>query len=188
MSSNSYKLNSATHGAYPGGYPAYSTGSYNSNQHEMTEYNGGGSRHGGPGSGNHYSTGSGSKKQHHHHHYPQHHHQRSGSVSHSAAHYPPVNHGPSVAGGGHLDDEEDEYDRGHWGSKAEFILSCIGYSVSCANSTVTVQISSKLWKLLVLDFLFVLRTGFSCVSLKSGFFVCFSKVSNCGNIIASISS
>ena len=27
--------------------------------------------------------------------------------------------------------EEDEFeDRGHWGSKAEFILSCIGFSVS----------------------------------------------------------
>jgi hypothetical protein len=26
-------------------------------------------------------------------------------------------------------DEDDEYDRGHWGSKAEFILSCIGFSV-----------------------------------------------------------
>ena len=26
--------------------------------------------------------------------------------------------------------EDEELDRGHWGSKAEFILSCIGFSVS----------------------------------------------------------
>ncbi len=26
--------------------------------------------------------------------------------------------------------EEDEEERGHWGSKAEFILSCVGFSVS----------------------------------------------------------
>ena len=25
--------------------------------------------------------------------------------------------------------QEEEYERGHWGSKAEFLLSCIGYSV-----------------------------------------------------------
>ena len=25
--------------------------------------------------------------------------------------------------------DSEDYDRGHWGSKAEFILSCIGYSV-----------------------------------------------------------
>ena len=29
-----------------------------------------------------------------------------------------------------VEDEEEEFDRGHWGSKAEFILSCIGFSVS----------------------------------------------------------
>ena len=30
-----------------------------------------------------------------------------------------------------IEDEEDEFeDRGHWGSKAEFILSCVGFSVS----------------------------------------------------------
>ena len=50
----------------------------------------------------------------------------------------PVNNG--VHNGKHLqnqpstypvEDEEDEFeDRGHWGSKAEFILSCIGFSVS----------------------------------------------------------
>ena len=28
-----------------------------------------------------------------------------------------------------VEDEDDELDRGHWGSKAEFILSCIGFSV-----------------------------------------------------------
>ena len=27
-------------------------------------------------------------------------------------------------------EDDDEIDRGHWGSKAEFILSCVGYSVS----------------------------------------------------------
>ena len=26
--------------------------------------------------------------------------------------------------------EQDEDERGHWGSKAEFILSCVGFSVS----------------------------------------------------------
>lgn len=29
---------------------------------------------------------------------------------------------------------EEEDERGHWGSKAEFILSCVGFSVSEANS------------------------------------------------------
>ena len=29
-----------------------------------------------------------------------------------------------------VEDQQDEFeDRGHWGSKAEFILSCIGFSV-----------------------------------------------------------
>ena len=53
----------------------------------------------------------------------------------------PVNNGNNGAyNGKHLqnqpstypvEDEEDEFeDRGHWGSKAEFILSCIGFSVS----------------------------------------------------------
>jgi len=33
-----------------------------------------------------------------------------------------------------VEDEEDEFeDRGHWGSKAEFILSCIGFSVGIGN-------------------------------------------------------
>jgi len=33
-----------------------------------------------------------------------------------------------------IDDEEDEFeDRGHWGSKAEFILSCVGFSVGIGN-------------------------------------------------------
>jgi len=31
------------------------------------------------------------------------------------------------------DDDDEQYDRGHWGSKAEFILSCIGYSVGIGN-------------------------------------------------------
>ena len=30
-------------------------------------------------------------------------------------------------------DDDEQYDRGHWGSKAEFILSCIGYSVGIGN-------------------------------------------------------
>ena len=29
--------------------------------------------------------------------------------------------------------DSDEYDRGQWGSKAEFILSCVGYSVGIGN-------------------------------------------------------
>merc|ERR1712038_1514573 len=38
-------------------------------------------------------------------------------------------------GGQHpIEDEEDEFeDRGHWGSKAEFILSCVGFSVGIGN-------------------------------------------------------
>ena len=28
-----------------------------------------------------------------------------------------------------VDDPDEEDDRGHWGSKAEFILSCVGFSV-----------------------------------------------------------
>jgi len=32
-----------------------------------------------------------------------------------------------------LSTDSDEYERGHWGSKAEFILSCIGYSVGIGN-------------------------------------------------------
>ena len=28
-----------------------------------------------------------------------------------------------------IEDEDDVEDRGHWGSKAEFILSCVGFSV-----------------------------------------------------------
>merc|ERR1711963_829674 len=33
-----------------------------------------------------------------------------------------------------VEDQQDEFeDRGHWGSKAEFILSCIGFSVGIGN-------------------------------------------------------
>ena len=28
-----------------------------------------------------------------------------------------------------VDDPDEDDDRGHWGSKAEFILSCVGFSV-----------------------------------------------------------
>ena len=28
---------------------------------------------------------------------------------------------------------EEETDRGHWGSRAEFVLSCVGYSVGLGN-------------------------------------------------------
>lgn len=42
--------------------------------------------------------------------------------------YPPKN-GTGTVAGGDLD-EDEEYERGHWGSKAEFILSCVGFSVS----------------------------------------------------------
>ena len=41
--------------------------------------------------------------------------------------------GPMVPTNGHkmsrTEEEDEELDRGHWGSKAEFILSCIGFSV-----------------------------------------------------------
>ena len=42
--------------------------------------------------------------------------------------------GPMVPTNGHKmsrteEEEDEELDRGHWGSKAEFILSCIGFSV-----------------------------------------------------------
>ena len=30
-----------------------------------------------------------------------------------------------------VDNDDDDDERGHWGSKTEFILSCIGFSVSC---------------------------------------------------------
>ena len=33
------------------------------------------------------------------------------------------------------DNDYDEDDRGHWGSKAEFILSCVGFSVMIFSST-----------------------------------------------------
>ena len=66
----------------------------------------------------------------------------------------PVNNG--VHNGKHLqnqpstypvEDEEDEFeDRGHWGSKAEFILSCIGFSVSQ-----TLMISRSLLCVLVIQ-------------------------------------
>lgn len=46
-------------------------------------------------------------------------HNRSASVTQSKAKAPVVD-----------DDDDEDYDRGHWGSKAEFILSCVGYSVS----------------------------------------------------------
>ena len=69
----------------------------------------------------------------------------------------PVNNGNNGAyNGKHLqnqpstypvEDEEDEFeDRGHWGSKAEFILSCIGFSVSQ-----TLMISRSLLCVLVIQ-------------------------------------
>ena len=36
-----------------------------------------------------------------------------------------------------IEDEDEE--RGQWGSKAEFILSCIGFSVSCHNESCTLS-------------------------------------------------
>jgi len=46
--------------------------------------------------------------------------------------------GPMVPTNGHKmsrteEEEDEELDRGHWGSKAEFILSCIGFSVGIGN-------------------------------------------------------
>ena len=67
--------------------------------------------------------------------YPQHSqsysHQRSASVSHSSNGVAPVTNGSNNrASVMAAPDDDDEYDRGHWGSKAEFILSCVGFSVS----------------------------------------------------------
>lgn len=42
----------------------------------------------------------------------------------------PSRNGKSVA---MQEEDEDEFERGHWGSKAEFILSCIGFSVGIGN-------------------------------------------------------
>ena len=66
----------------------------------------------------------------------------SGNMQAAATSVPPYNYpqqgghlqaGPHQQGGSNhrqVEDEEDEYDRGAWGSKAEFILSCVGFSVS----------------------------------------------------------
>ena len=69
--------------------------------------------------------------------YPQHSqsyshsHQRSASVSHGGNGVAPVTNGSNNrASVMAAPDDDDEYDRGHWGSKAEFILSCVGFSVS----------------------------------------------------------
>ena len=66
--------------------------------------------------------------------YPQHSqsysHQRSSSVSHSGNGVAPTNGSNNRASVMAAPDDDDEYDRGHWGSKAEFILSCVGFSVS----------------------------------------------------------
>ena len=39
--------------------------------------------------------------------------------------------------------EDEEIDRGHWGSKAEFILSCVGFSVSLSISYLPIQFIGK---------------------------------------------
>ena len=69
--------------------------------------------------------------------YPHHNHahQRTASVSQS------VNGAALITNGSNnrtsvmaSPEADEEYDRGHWGSKAEFILSCVGFSVSFACS------------------------------------------------------
>merc|ERR1719305_2197270 len=72
--------------------------------------------------------------------YPQHSqsyshsHQRSASVSHGGNGVAPVTNGSNNrASVMAAPDDDDEYDRGHWGSKAEFILSCVGFSVGIGN-------------------------------------------------------
>jgi len=71
----------------------------------------------------------------------------NGKNGHHSARVVPINGNGSYNGkhqaysshtshGGQLpvEDEEDEFeDRGHWGSKAEFILSCVGFSVGIGN-------------------------------------------------------
>ncbi|XP_040580671.1 sodium- and chloride-dependent glycine transporter 1 [Lepeophtheirus salmonis] len=65
--------------------------------------------------------------------HPPHHHPpkevsngKNGHKRDSSVHHPPAPVDP-------IEEEEEEYDRGHWGSKAEFLLSCIGYSVGLGN-------------------------------------------------------
>ncbi|CAM6055082.1 unnamed protein product [Sphagnum tenellum] len=121
--SNSYTVTSP---GYGGGY---SNRAYNG--HEMAEYNhGNNGRNGGKnGTGNqvsatsYTSSNSGFAP----------HHQRSGSVSVNGSLKASNGVSPAAqqqqAAVAHAEEEEDEFDRGHWGSKAEFILSCIGFSV-----------------------------------------------------------
>lgn len=100
--SHSYKVNS---GPYGGG-PAYPSHHYAYSGHEMTEYNRNGNKNGG------YS------------------HSRSGSSVLAGGGGDLGNYKGGTVAAGALDEDDDEYERGHWGSKAEFILSCVGFSVS----------------------------------------------------------
>jgi len=111
---SSYSVNSSGYGS---GYNNYG---YRGSHQEMAEY----TRNG---SGHHQVNG-----------YPQHSqsysHQRSASVSHSGNGVAPVTNGSNNrASVMAAPDDDDEYDRGHWGSKAEFILSCVGFSVGIGN-------------------------------------------------------
>ena len=104
--SNSYKVSSGSYGGYP---------NYAYNGQEMSEYRqGSGINKSGSGNAN-YSGNS---------------HQRNTSVSYNNSGMGVSSNGKnSSAAAAAAIDEDDEYDRGHWGSKAEFILSCIGFSV-----------------------------------------------------------
>ncbi len=105
--SNSYKVSGSNYG----GYPNYA---YNGGGQEMSEY-----RHG---AGISSKNGSGNGN------YAGNSHNRNTSVS-NAMGANSKSHSSGSAAAAALADEDDEYDRGHWGSKAEFILSCIGFSV-----------------------------------------------------------
>ena len=116
--SHSYKVNG---GGYSSG-SSYPPPHYAYGQHEMTEYSNGRTN------GSSYSTAKSAKNNGSG--YPAAYgsHQRNASVSHvNNAGGNGGNGGGTVAAGA-LDDD-DEFDRGHWGSKAEFILSCVGFSV-----------------------------------------------------------
>ncbi|XP_059095413.1 sodium-dependent proline transporter-like [Tigriopus californicus] len=104
-------------------YPSYPNYGYTTDSHhEMSEYNGKGTYSSRGSKDNVYSpydsaigiSGGAS------------HHVRTSSMAYgngSRARAPP----PPV------DYEDEEEDRGHWGSKAEFLLSCIGFSVGIGN-------------------------------------------------------
>ena len=107
-SANSYTVTS-------GGYGGYNNAAYN---REMSEFNAGGKNDPYNFNGT-YNKNGGLKAV------------TPPQYSYNGNNAPPP--GPPTNGLSHsrtVEDEDDVEDRGHWGSKAEFILSCIGFSVS----------------------------------------------------------